>query len=127
MFPVYYPPCGFTKQKCVIFLHERLSLTCFLAITNLKRFRSLFLSTYSFVYTEKNSNPIFLNNLGIIYLEKAQNNKATRFFQESIAKHESAEAYNNLGLMYLYGRGCDRNCIKAKHLFEKAIEIDNSA
>ena len=58
MFPVYDPACGFTKQKCVIFFHERFYLTCCLAITNLMRFRSLFLYTHLLLYTEKISDPV---------------------------------------------------------------------
>ena len=44
--PVDNPTCGFAKEKSVILPLERFSLTCFLAITNSKRFYSPFLSAH---------------------------------------------------------------------------------
>ena len=44
--PVDNPTCGFAKEKSVILPLGRFSLTCFLAITNSKRFYSPFLSAH---------------------------------------------------------------------------------
>ena len=55
--PVDNPTCGFAKEKSVSLSLKRFSLTCFVPITNSKRFRALFLSTYWLLYTEKMSEP----------------------------------------------------------------------
>ena len=66
-------------------------------------------------------NPSIYLNLGVIYTEKQEYNKAIRFFEKSIKLNPGfANAYFNLGIVYrLTGK-----LNKVEQLFEKAIELN---
>lgn len=62
-------------------------------------------------------------NLGVMYYETGQKDKAERIYKEGVAKFtEHRDMHNNLGVIYFE----NSNYLKAKEMFSRAIEIDSN-